>query len=345
MTEAASLSSHLAEWIAADRRRIDVARTIAALAEAGRAIADLVQLGPLAGDLAQVLRDNAAGDAQKTLDVLSHKIVADHLIQAPVAVLGSEESDEPIYLDPDAPLAVAVDPLDGSSNIDTNISVGTIFTILPALKGAPEASLLQPGTRQLAAGFLIYGPQVALVLTLGHGTHIFVLDRRSGVFIQTDAAMQVPLGTSEFAINASNERHWPLPVRNYIDDCLAGAEGPRGKDYNMRWVASMVADAFRILRRGGIYLYPADTRKAYRNGRLRLVYEANPIAFLMEQAGGSATDGRNRILERTPTHLHEHTALVFGSRDKVERVAQHYAMPAHMADRAPLFAPRGLLRA
>jgi fructose-1,6-bisphosphatase I len=346
MTEAATLCSHLADWIAVDRRRTDVARTVAALAEAGRAIADLVTLGPLAGNLAQVLGENIGGDTQKALDLLTHKIVADHLSQAPVAILGSEESDEPLDIDPDGPLAVAVDPLDGSSNIDTNISVGTIFTILPTLPGAPAASsLLQPGTRQLAAGFLLYGPQTALVLTLGSGTDIFVLDRRSGVFIQTSAGVRIPLGTSEFAINASNERHWPAPVRDYIDDCLAGADGPRGKDFNMRWIASLVADAFRILRRGGIYLYPSDARKGYRNGRLRLVYEANPIAFLTEQSGGAATDGQHRILERVPTHLHERTPLVFGSRDKVERVACHYAMPDHMADRAPLFAQRGLLRA
>jgi fructose-1,6-bisphosphatase I len=172
-----------------------------------------------------------------------------------------------------------------------------------------------------------------------------VLDRRSNAFVLVAAEVEIPLGTSEFAINASNERHWPAPVRLYIEDCLAGAEGPRGKDFNMRWIASLVADAFRILRRGGIYLYPADARKGYRQGRLRLVYEANPIAFLVEQSGGAATDGQHRILDLVPEHLHMRTPLVFGSRDKVDRVAGHFSSPHHSTDRAPLFGRRGLLRA
>jgi fructose-1,6-bisphosphatase I len=346
MTESKTLASHLADWSGSDSGRADIARTIAALAEAGRIISDLVALGLLAGELAQVLGENIGGDTQKQLDLTAHRIVIEQLAGAPVAIIGSEESEEPVVLDPSAPLAIAIDPLDGSSNIDTNVSIGTIFTILPMLAGAtPGASLLQKGICQLAAGFLVYGPQTALVLTLGQGTDIFVLDRRSGDFRLAAAAVEIPLGTSEFAINASNERHWAPPVRGYIEDCLAGADGPRGKDFNMRWIASLVADAFRILRRGGIYLYPADARKGYREGRLRLVYEANPIAFLIEQSGGAATDGQQRILDRLPKHLHERTPLVFGSRDKVERVAGHYAAPHHLTDRAPLFGRRGLLRA
>jgi fructose-1,6-bisphosphatase I len=346
MTEPTTLARYLADWSAGDRGRAEIAETVTVLAQAGRTIADLVTLGPLAGELGQVLGENIGGDTQKKLDLLAHQIVAGHLCRAPIAILGSEESDDPLVLDPAGLLAVAIDPLDGSSNIDTNVSIGTIFTILPVLAGAPAAaSLLQPGICQLAAGFFIYGPRTALVLTLGRGTETFVLDRRSDAFVRTVSAPRIPLGTSEFAINASNERHWPAPVRDYIEDCLAGADGPRGKDFNMRWIASLVADAFRILRRGGIYLYPADARKGYRNGRLRLVYEANPIAFLIEQGGGAATDGQHRTLDRVPRHLHERVPLVFGSRDKVERVAGYYAAPERMAGRAPLFGRRGLLRA
>ncbi len=345
MTELQTLTSHLAEWAGTDRERSEVALTVAALAEAGKEISALVALGPLAGEQARILGENNGGDTQKLLDLTTHRIVEAALRSAPVAVMGSEESDAPVLLDPAGMLAVAIDPLDGSSNIDTNVSIGTIFSILPMLVGAPEASLLQPGSVQLAAGFLVYGPQTALVLTLGRGTQIFVLDRRIGAFALAVPNVRVPLGTSEFAINVSNERHWPTPVRGYIEDCLAGAEGPRGKDFNMRWIASMVAEAFRILRRGGIYLYPADARKGYAQGRLRLVYEANPIAFLMEEAGGAATDGENRILTLKPAHLHARTPLVFGSRDKVERVARHYSAPHHIPDRAPLFGHRGLLRA
>jgi fructose-1,6-bisphosphatase I len=346
MTAPMTLANHLADWAAADSSRIDIARTVTALAKAGHAIAELVTLSPLIGEMAQVLRENSGGDVQKRLDLLTHQIVVQYLRETPVAIVGSEEADEPLLLNSAAPHAVAVDPLDGSSNIDTNVSIGTIFSILPMLDERPAAaSLLQPGSRQLAAGFFIYGPQTALVLTLGRGTDIFVLDRRSGAFIRTDAAILIPHATSEFAINASNERHWPLPVRTYIEDCLAGTDGPRGKDFNMRWIASLVADAFRILQRGGIYLYPADTRQGYRDGRLRLVYEANPIAFLLEQGGGAATDGQHRILDRVPGHLHQRTPLVCGSRDEVDRVAQLYAIPDHLADRPPLFGRRGLLRA
>ena len=344
MTEATTLAGHLAVWSRSADGSADVARTVAALAEAGLAIAGLVALGPLAGDLGAVRGENPGGDTQKELDRRAHDIVVERLGHAPVLVVGSEESDEPVLLDPAGTLAVAVDPLDGSSNIETNVSVGTIFSILPA--GAdPAAALLQPGTRQRAAGFLIYGPQTALVLTFGRSTEIFVFDERLGDFVRIPGAVAVPPGSGEFAINASNQRHWPPPIRSYVDDCLAGAAGPCGKDYNMRWIASLVADAFRILRRGGVYLYPADARKGYQAGRLRLVYEANPIAFLIEQAGGVATDGHGRILDLQPRQLHERTPFVFGSRDEVERVACHHTAPHFLADRAPLFGQRGLLRA
>ncbi len=247
-----------------------------------------------------------------------------------------------------APLAVAMDPLDGSSNIDANVSIGTIFSLLPratAGNGASEAAVLQAGTNQLAAGMVVYGPQTALVLTLGQGTHIFTLERTTSTFVLTRADVRIPVGTREYAINASNYRHWEEPVRAYIDDCIAGAEGPRGENFNMRWIASLVAEAYRIFARGGIFLYPRDARRGYRSGRLRLVYEANPIAFLVEQADGAASDGERRILGIHPRELHERVPLVFGARDKVERVARYHANPHSIGERSPLFARRGLFRA
>jgi fructose-1,6-bisphosphatase I len=239
---------------------------------------------------------------------------------------------------------VALDPLDGSSNIDTDLPVGTIFSILPmpAGNGAPGAALLQPGTRQLAAGFVIYGPQTCLVLTLGQGTHILTLERRTSRFVLTHAAVRIPQRRREYAINASNYRHWDAAIRTYVDDCIAGAEGPRGENFNMRWIASLVAEAFRILVRGGIFLYPADRRPGYEHGRLRLVYEAQPIALVIEQAGGAASDGFERILDLTPRQLHQRTPLIFGSSDKVARVERYHAGPPSSSERSPLFVRRGL---
>jgi fructose-1,6-bisphosphatase I len=347
MQDPVTLARYLNRWAARDALRCAVAETVSAIAEAGIAIADLVALGPLAGDLAASRGHNLGGDGQKELDVLADDILAQRLHHAPVALVGSEEMDTAALLDPDGLVDVALDPLDGSSNIDTNVSIGTLFSILPH-EGVPEddadAAFLRPGSCQLAAGFLVYGPQTTLVLTVGEGSALFVLDRRDGRFLLARTAMAVPTTTSEYAINASNYRHWPEPIRGYIDDCVAGSDGPPRRDFNMRWMASMVAEAFRILTRGGVYLYPADARKGYANGRLRLVYEANPVAFLMEQAGGLATDGRRRILDIVPTALHQRIPLVFGSVDQVERVALYHLEPFMIADRAPLFGHRGLLR-
>jgi fructose-1,6-bisphosphatase I len=208
-----------------------------------------------------------------------------------------------------------------------------------------DAAFLRPGTAQLAAGFVVYGPQTALVLTLRAGTHVFTLDRRTNTFVLTRADVRIPAGRREYAINASNYRHWDEPVRAYVDDCIAGADGPRGTDFNMRWIASLVAEAFRILARGGIFLYPSDARPGYERGWLRLVYEANPLALVVEEAGGAATDGENRILEISPTALHQRVPLVFGCRHKVERVAEYYAgrLPSP-GERSPLFGRRGLFR-
>ncbi len=337
-----TLQDHLTRWAGADSLRQGVAETVQALAGAAVTIAELIAAGPLAGSMAKVRGYHEDGDSQKELDAVADQLVADALRLAPVAVLGSEEADEPLALSPNGILAVAVDPLDGSSNIDTNISVGTIFSILP--HNGPN-SLLQPGNRQLAAGFFVYGPQTSLVMTAGEGTQVFVLDRVSRKFVLTHERVVIAAETAEYAINGSNLRHWDGAIRSYVEDCQAGADGPRGKDFNTRWVASMVAEAYRILMRSGVYLYPGDARKGYANGRLRLVYEANPIAFIVEQADGRATDGHRRILEIIPSKLHQRIPLVFGSRAEVERIARYQINSAGLPERSPLFGKRGLLRA
>lgn len=289
-----------------------------------------------------------SGDVPKELDLLADALFIEAMRQSPVCLYASEELDEAALLDPTAPLAVALDPLDGSSNIDTNISIGTIFSILPATGdpvGERTASFLQGGGAQLAAGFFIYGPQLALVLSVGSGTRIFVFSPQDGAFIQAYADLTIPERTQEFAINMSNYRHWDEAVRLYVDDCLKGTEGPREKEFNMRWVAAVAVDAYRILIRGGVYLYPGDRRRGYGEGRLRLVYEANPIAFLIEQAGGAATDTISRILDLTPRSLHQRVPLVFGSAREVARISRYHAEPSNIAERAPLFSNRGLFRA
>lgn len=327
----------------------DVAVIIQRLAMAALEIRKLVGQGAL-NDTFHGLRDssNTDGDIQKELDVICDDLFLSCLQGAPVAYYASEELENPILLDPAARLAVAIDPLDGSSNIDTNVSIGTIFSILPALKNAEAdaaATFLQPGHRQLAAGFFIYGPQTALVLSLGKGTEIFIFSSRLGCFVQAYKSVAIPDRAHEFAINTSNYRHWEEAIRLYVDDCLAGTEGPRERDFNMRWIASLVTEAYRILVRGGIFLYPSDGRRGYSHGRLRLVYEANPIAFLIENASGAATDSVTRILDLEPESLHQRVPLVFGSRREVTRVARYHVDPAMIGERAPLFGKRGLFRA
>jgi fructose-1,6-bisphosphatase I len=325
-----------------------VATTVRQLVQAAIKVRHTVNQGVLCSAFAGTRGVNADGDVQKDLDVFADDIFLDAMRHAPVALYASEELEQPILLDKDAPLAIAIDPLDGSSNIDTNVSIGTIFSLLPAI-GAPDTnpatSFLQPGMNQLAAGFFIYGPQLALVLSLGSGTHVFVLSTRLGTFVQAYESRIIPARTQEFAINAANYRHWDEAVRLYVDDCLKGCEGPREKDFNMRWIASLVADCYRILMRGGVFLYPGDQRKGYHQGRLRLVYEANPIALLVEQAGGAATDTVGRILEIEPESLHQRTPVVFGSAKEVARIARYHTDPSRIGERAPLFGIRGLFRA
>ncbi|MFG1463217.1 class 1 fructose-bisphosphatase [Xanthobacter sp. DSM 24535] len=329
MSDVVTLQGYLGTWAGEDDTRKAVAVAVERLAQAGVAIADMVARGPLAEHFARIRGEdaNAAGDAQKELDVIAEEAIVSALKTAPVAFLGSEESETPIALNDAGTLVVAVDPLDGSSNIDTNVSIGTIYSVLPYSAAAfpdPVDALKQKGTAQLASGFLVYGPSTLLVSTVGAGTQVFVLDRASGDFILARATVEVPAATKEYGINQSNVRHWAAPTRAYVDDCLAGKDGPRGKDFNMRWVGSMVADAFRIFTRGGVYLYPGDSRKGYGEGRLRLIYEANPVAFLVEQAQGAATDGTTRILDIVPQKLHQRIPLVFGSRDEVAKIASYY---------------------
>lgn len=347
MTGLVDLEEYLGHWAAGDETRQGIARTISAIAEGGITIAGLIADGPLAGSLGAEIGENTDGDAQKELDVRAHEIIVDALRVAPVSYVGSEEADEPEAVNVDGSLVVAMDPLDGSSNIDTNVSVGTIFSVLPVRPDSdrgPLTDLLQPGANQLAAGLIVYGPQTSLVLTVGDGTNIFTLDRKTSRFILTIPDIKIPANKREYAINASNYRFWEEPIRAYIDDCIAGAEGPRATDFNMRWIASLVAEVYRILARGGVFLYPRDRRKGYENGRLRLVYEANPVAFLVEQAGGMATDSTGRILDIKPSGLHQRVPLIFGAKEKIERVIRYHTDPHSFAERSPLFGRRGLLR-
>jgi fructose-1,6-bisphosphatase I len=345
---AQELQAFLDQTVALDPGLSAAAKVLRAIGSAAAAeMSNLIGLGSLYGQLgATRATTNVDGDVQKELDVIANDVFVGAFRQAPVAAVVSEEMQEPLILDPAGPLAIAIDPLDGSSNIDTNLSIGTIFSILPVMRRATgvEAHFLQPGRMQIAAGFVIYGPQTAIVFAIGTGqTQIFTLDRRDGRFYQTASAAVIPRESSEYAINASNYRHWEAPIRAFIDDCVQGTEGPLKRDHNMRWTGSLVADAFRILRRGGVFLYPDDQRAGYSKGRLRLLYEANPIALIVERAAGSATDGLLRILDIVPSAIHERVPLVFGSAAQVELVARYHSDP-HFSERAPLFGKRGLMR-
>lgn len=347
MTEHETLNMHLQAWAKGDELREAVSATVRSIADACCAIAEIIALGPLAGSMSARHGENVDGDIQLELDMRANELIIDELIDAPVAYLASEELELPVPINPGAPLYVAIDPLDGSSNIDTNVSVGTIFSVMPIKCGNGKADsdcFLQKGIHQLAAGYVIYGPQTALVLTLGEGTHIFTLNPDTGEFCLTAPAIAIPADTHEFAINTSNFRRWDGHVKAYIDDCFAGAEGPHGKNYNMRWIASLVAECHRIMVRGGIFLYPGDRRPAYRAGRLRLAYECNPIAFLVEQAGGAASTGDERVLEIDPVDIHQRAPLIFGSRREV-RLLNHYYQEVHpQQERSQLFGNRGLFK-
>ncbi len=298
---------------------------------------------------------NVQGEDQKALDVISNEIMLRECEWGgTLCGMVSEELEEPYCIPsahPRGRYLLLFDPLDGSSNLDVNVTVGTIFSVLAAPVGITNpdvADFLQPGTCQLAAGFALYGPTSMIVITLGAGVHGFTLDREVGAYTLTHPDMRIPQTTREFAINASNERFWEAPVRHYVEECIQGRAGPRGDDFNMRWVASLVAEVYRILIRGGVFLYPRDTKDRTKEGRLRLMYEANPMAMIVEQAGGLATTGRERILEIAPASIHQRVPLILGSRHEVERLCSYHA--AHdggeqLVFETPLFNTRSLYRA
>ncbi len=327
-----TLTQFLMEQQQKGRVAADLCLLLDVVAHAVKEISVIVAKGELAGALGEAGSDNVQGEAQKKLDVIANTI----MLQANewggyLAAMASEEVSEVHHIPAEYPKGgylLLFDPLDGSSNIDVNISVGTIFSVLrnpPGGGGQPtEASFLQPGCEQVVAGYALYGPSTQLVLTVGHGVHCFTLDRETGSFIYTKPNMTVPEETQEFAINASNVRFWEAPVQRYIAELQQGKSGPRGKDFNMRWVASMVADVHRVLNRGGVFMYPLDEKCRDKGGKLRLLYEANPMAMLIEQAGGAATTGRQRILDVRPTGLHQRVPVILGSKTEVERVAAYH---------------------
>lgn len=316
----------------------DLKFLIEIVSRACQGISVAIGKGSLGGVLGEAGSDNVQGEAQKKLDVLSNDILLEanewggHL-----AAMASEEMDLPHLVPhryPKGEYLLTFDPLDGSSNIDVNVSIGTIFSVLKCPENADlsspaaaEAAFLQPGTAQVAAGYAVYGPTTLLVLTVGDGVSVFTLDREQGCFILTQEKVQIPADTKEFAINMANQRFWEAPVRRYVGELQAGQEGPLGKDYNMRWVASMVADVHRIMTRGGIFMYPLDSKMQDKGGKLRLMYEANPMALLVEQAGGAATTGYRRILDIVPEKLHQRVPVILGSKNEVERVTGYHAKP------------------
>lgn len=330
-----TLSRYLIEQTRCNNTPADLRFLIEVVARACKEISHAVSKGALGGVLGSMETENIQGEVQKKLDVLSNEILLEanewggHL-----AGMASEEMDNAYQIPgqyPKGAYLLVFDPLDGSSNIDVNVSVGTIFSVLrcPERNGNEgdlgEEAFLQKGTEQVAAGYAIYGPQTMLMLTLGDGVKGFTLDRELGSFVLTHDNIRVPESTAEFAINMSNQRHWEAPVSRYVEELLAGKSGPLGKNYNMRWVAAMVADVHRILTRGGLFMYPRDSREPEKPGKLRLMYEANPMSFIIEQAGGMATNGHQRILDIQPTSLHQRVAVFLGSKQEVERVTGYHS--------------------
>jgi fructose-1,6-bisphosphatase I/sedoheptulose-1,7-bisphosphatase len=323
-----------------------------------KAIARIVANGALGDAMPGALgggETNVQGEVQKPLDVMSNEIfIRMNEWNGHLAGMASEEMAHARQIPSSyqrGKYLLVFDPLDGSSNIDVNVSVGSIFSILRAPqdviesgRDVTEADFLQPGNAQVAAGYALYGPSTMLVLTVGNGVAGFTLNASLGEFVLTHDRINVAQDTQEFAINTSNARFWEPPVKRYVDECLAGKTGPRAKDFNMRWIASLVAEAHRVLMRGGVFLYPRDTKDPAKPGRLRLLYEANPIGFIMEQAGGRASTGRQPVLGVTPSQLHQRIGLVFGSRNEVERIERYHHEPTASDAGLQLFAERGLFR-
>ncbi len=349
-----TLSKFLIQQLSGIDDQGKLAALLVDVAAAVKAISAMTAKGALGGYLGAIEQTNVQGEQQKKLDVLAN----DAMVTACewgglVAGLASEELEDP-YVIPESfargPYLLVFDPLDGSSNTDVNVSVGTIFSVLrhTGPEAPSTADYLQPGTQQVAAGYAIYGPATMLVLTVGKGTHGFTLDREIGNFILTHPNLSIPPDTSEFAINTSNARFWEPPVHRYVSECQAGKGGDRGRDFNMRWIASLVAEVHRILMRGGVFLYPRDTKDPGKPGRLRLMYEANPIALLIEQAGGAASTGRQRLMDLPPSQLHQRVPVILGSINEVQRIARYHAEHDSGRDKpfvSPLFNERSLFRA
>jgi fructose-1,6-bisphosphatase I / sedoheptulose-1,7-bisphosphatase len=321
------------------------------VAAACRQIAEKVRHGALGGALGSTGTKNSQGETQQTLDVVANEIfLRANETGGRVAGMVSEEMEVPFRTPSDqarGKYLLVFDPLDGSSNIDVNVAVGSIFSILRAAAlEAPDAisEFLQPGSRQVCAGYAIYGPATMLVLSLGHGVHGFTLEPQLGMFFLTHPSMTIPTAASEFAINASNSRFWEPAVTRYVEECVAGKAGPRGKDFNMRWIASLVAEIHRILTRGGVFLYPRDRKDPAKPGQLRLLYEANPVAFIVEHAGGRSVSGFERILDIQPSGLHQRIGLIFGAREEIDRIEAYHRDQHAPREDTPLFANRGLFR-
>lgn len=319
------------------------------VAQACKAISRTVARGALAGILGSANNQNVQGEDQKKLDVLANDLfIANNEASGNVCGMVSEEMDLPCALPPGTPRGrylLVFDPLDGSSNIDVNVSVGSIFSVLRAPEGVTEptdADFLQPGNKQVAAGYAVYGPSTMLMLTIGKGVVGFTLDPAMGDFILTHDNIRIPESTHEFAINTSNSRFWEPPIKRYVEECIAGATGPRERDFNMRWIASMVAETHRILMRGGVFLYPRDRKDPSKPGRLRLLYECNPIGMLIEQAGGRASTGEMPMLDVQPTSLHQRIGVIFGSKAEVDRIERYHREKSGYEADTPLFKRRGL---
>lgn len=293
-------------------------------------ISHRVNRGALTGVLGNAESENVQGEVQKKLDIITNDIMINALSRSgQLAGMASEENPDPVSIPEHysrGKYLVLFDPLDGSSNIDINMTVGTIFSILRSPEGVEPATadFLIEGREQIGAGFVLYGPSTLLILTTGNGVNGFTLDQEIGEFILTHPDIRIPEKSNEFAINMSNQRFWEAPVKRYIDECVAGVDGPRGENFNMRWIASLVAEVYRILTRGGVFLYPYDIRDPSKPGRLRLMYEANPIAFIVEQAGGLCSNGRERIMDLKPSHIHQRVPLVLGSKNEVERIVRYH---------------------
>ena len=344
----------LTQFLIEERRRApgatgDLNALITDVSLACKAISRKVAYGALGGILGSAGGDNVQGEDQKRLDVISNNIfLRANEWGGHVASMVSEELEQVYTLPTQYPRGkylLMFDPLDGSSNIDVNVAVGSIFSIVRAPAPGADAlakDFLQPGTRQVCAGYAIYGPSTMLVLTLGKGTHAFTLEPMLGEWVLSHPNLQIPTSTREFAINASNSRFWEPAVKRYVDECMAGQTGPRGADFNMRWIASLVAETHRILMRGGVFMYPRDSKDPGKPGRLRLLYEANPISFLIEQAGGWASNGRERLLQVQPESLHQRIGLVFGSAQEVERIEAYHREEPLDTYSSPLFGKRGL---